>query len=62
MEEAIGSKIADYLIKPVNPIRFYWVWKEPGSLALNFAKTTLDYQKSSENCMEMAMVNSIKIG
>jgi YesN/AraC family two-component response regulator len=23
MEEAIGSKIADYLIKPVNPIRFY---------------------------------------
>jgi hypothetical protein len=25
MEEAIGSKIADYLIKPVNPIRFYWV-------------------------------------
>jgi response regulator of citrate/malate metabolism len=25
MEEAIGSKIADYLIKPVNQIRFYWV-------------------------------------
>jgi response regulator of citrate/malate metabolism len=23
MEEAIGSKIADYLIKPVNRIKFY---------------------------------------
>ena len=24
MEEAIGSKISDYLIKPVNPTKFYY--------------------------------------
>jgi YesN/AraC family two-component response regulator len=33
MEEAIGSKIADYLIKPVNPNQILLSLKEPGSLA-----------------------------
>jgi YesN/AraC family two-component response regulator len=50
MEEAIGSKIADYLIKPVNPNQILLSLKEPGSLRLISQKTTLDYQKSSENC------------
>jgi len=27
MEEAIGSRIADYLIKPVNPNQLYWQLK-----------------------------------
>jgi hypothetical protein len=34
MEEAIGSKIADYLIKPVNPNQILLSLKEPGSLRL----------------------------
>ncbi len=60
MEEAIGSKIADYLIKPVNPNQILL------SLKKNFdhsrlvsQKTTLDYQKEFRKIsMEMAMVNS----
>jgi YesN/AraC family two-component response regulator len=47
MEEAIGSKIADYLIKPVNPNQILLSLKRTWITALNFAKTTLDYQKSS---------------
>jgi YesN/AraC family two-component response regulator len=33
MEEAIGSKIADYLIKPVNPNQILLESKKLGSLA-----------------------------
>jgi YesN/AraC family two-component response regulator len=58
MEEAIGSKIADYLIKPVNPNQILLSLKESRSFAFDFAKTTLDYQKSFKISMEMAMVNS----
>jgi hypothetical protein len=35
MEEAIGSKIADYLIKPI-VIRFFKLEEKLRSLALNF--------------------------
>jgi hypothetical protein len=62
MEEAIGSKIADYLIKPVNQIRFCWAWRKLRSLALNFWKTTLDYQEFRKIAMEMGMVNSYETG
>jgi hypothetical protein len=37
MEEAIGSKIADYLIKPVNRIRFV-EFKRTWIIPLDFAK------------------------
>jgi response regulator of citrate/malate metabolism len=45
MEEAIGSKIADYLIKPVNQIRFCWAWRKLRSLALNFWKNNAGLPK-----------------
>jgi hypothetical protein len=44
MEEAIGSKIADYLIKPVNPnhsVKF----EESRSFAFDFAKNNFGLPK-----------------
>lgn len=60
MEEAIGSKIADYLIKPVNPNQILLSLKKNlDHSQLISKKTTLDYQKEFRKiAMEMAMVNS----
>jgi len=60
MEEAIGSKIADYLIKPVNPNQILLSLKKNlDNSRLISQKTTLDYQKEFRKItMEMAMVNS----
>lgn len=60
MEEAIGSKIADYLIKPVNPNQILLSLKKNlDHSRLISEKTTLDYQKEFRKIsMEMAMVNS----
>lgn len=59
MEEAIGSKIADYLIKPVNPNQILLSLKKNlDHSRLVSQKTTLDYQKEFRKItMEMAMVN-----
>lgn len=60
MDEAIGSKIADYLIKPVNPNQILLSLKKNlDHSRLVSQKTTLDYQKEFRKItMEMAMVNS----
>ncbi|WP_281638306.1 bifunctional response regulator/alkaline phosphatase family protein [Flavobacterium marginilacus] len=60
MEEAIGSKIADYLIKPVNPNQILLSLKKNlDNSRLISQKTTLDYQKEFRKItMELAMVNS----
>jgi CheY-like chemotaxis protein len=60
MEEAIGSKIADYLIKPVNPNQILLSLKKNlDHSRLISEKTTLDYQKEFRKiAMEMSMVNS----
>jgi CheY-like chemotaxis protein len=60
MEEAIGSKIADYLIKPVNPNQILLSLKKNlDHSRLVSQKTTLDYQKEFRKItMEMSMVNS----
>lgn len=60
MEEAIGSKIADYLIKPVNPNQILLSLKKNlDHSRLVSQKTTLDYQKEFRKItLEMAMVNS----
>ena len=56
MEEAIGSKIADYLIKPVNPNQILLSLKKNlDHSRLVSQKTTLDYQKEFRKItMEMA--------
>ena len=60
MEEAIGSKIADYLIKPVNPNQILLSLKkilDNGRLVSQ--KTTSSYQQEFRKiAMDMAMVNS----
>ena len=60
MEEAIGSKIADYLIKPVNPNQILLSLKKNlDHSRLISEKTTLDYQKEFRKiAMDMAMVSS----
>ena len=60
MEEAIGSKIADYLIKPVNPNQILLSLKKNlDHSRLVSVKTNLDYQKEFRKIsMDMAMVNS----
>jgi CheY-like chemotaxis protein len=62
MEEAIGSKIADYLIKPVNPNQILLSLKKNlDHSRLISDKTTLDYQKEFRKiAMDMAMVNSFE--
>lgn len=62
MEEAIGSKIADYLIKPVNPNQILLsIKKNLDHSRLISEKTTLDYQKEFRKiAMDMAMVNSFE--
>ena len=60
MEEAIGSKIADYLIKPVNPNQILLSLKKNlDHSRLVSEKTTLDYQKEFRKiAMDLAMVNT----
>lgn len=60
MEEAIGSKIADYLIKPVNPNQILLSLKKNlDHSRLITEKTTLDYQKEFRKiAMDLSIVNS----
>ncbi|MFD0862151.1 response regulator [Sungkyunkwania multivorans] len=62
MEEAIGSKIADYLIKPVNPNQILLSLKKNlDHSRLVSEKTTSSYQQEFRKiAMDMAMVNSIE--
>ncbi len=60
MEEAIGSKIADYLIKPVNPSQILLSLKKNlDHSRLVSEKTTSSYQQEFRKIsMDLAMVNS----
>ncbi|MBT8320230.1 MAG: response regulator, partial [Eudoraea sp.] len=60
MEEAIGSKIADYLIKPVNPNQILLSLKKNLDISrLVSEKTTANYQQEFRKiAMELSMVNS----
>ncbi len=60
MEEAIGSKIADYLIKPVNPNQILLSLKKNlDHSRLVTEKTTSNYQQEFRKIsMDLAMVNS----
>lgn len=60
MEEAIGSKIADYLIKPVNPNQILLSLKKNlDHSRLISEKTTSSYQQEFRKIsMDLAMVNS----
>lgn len=60
MEEAIGSKIADYLIKPVNPNQILLSLKKNlDHSRLISEKTTSNYQQEFRKiAMDMSMVNS----
>lgn len=62
MEEAIGSKIADYLIKPVNPNQILLSLKKNlDHSRLISEKTSLDYQKEFRKiAMDLSMVNSFE--
>ncbi|SFS34662.1 T9SS response regulator signal transducer PorX [Lutibacter maritimus] len=61
MEDAIGSKIADYLIKPVNPNQILLSLKKNlDHSRLISQKTTLNYQQEFRKIsMDLMMVNSI---
>ncbi|WGD34589.1 bifunctional response regulator/alkaline phosphatase family protein [Olleya sp. YS] len=60
MEEAIGNKIADYLIKPVNPNQILLSLKKNlDHSRLVSEKTTSNYQQEFRKiAMDMAMINS----
>ncbi|MBZ0326240.1 MAG: PglZ domain-containing protein [Altibacter sp.] len=60
MEEAIGSKIADYLIKPVNPHQILLSLKKNLDLSrLVSEKTTSNYQQEFRKiAMDMSMINT----
>lgn len=60
MEEAIGSKIADYLIKPVNPSQILLSLKKNlDNSRLVSEKTTSSYQQEFRKiAMDLSMVNS----
>ncbi|WP_456461894.1 T9SS response regulator signal transducer PorX [Lutibacter sp.] len=60
MEDAIGNKIADYLIKPVNPHQILLSLKKNLDLSrLISEKTTSNYQQEFRKiAMDLAMVNS----
>lgn len=60
MEEAIGSKIADFLIKPVNPNQILLSLKKTlDHSRLISEKTSVNYQKEFRKiALELSMVNS----
>ncbi|WP_027136466.1 T9SS response regulator signal transducer PorX [Gaetbulibacter saemankumensis] len=62
MEEAIGSKIADYLIKPVNPNQILLSLKKNlDHSRLVSEKTTSNYQQEFRKiAMDLTMVNSFE--
>ncbi|PIV93362.1 MAG: two-component system response regulator, partial [Flavobacteriaceae bacterium CG17_big_fil_post_rev_8_21_14_2_50_33_15] len=62
MEEAIGNKIADYLIKPVNPNQILLSLKKNlDHSRLVSEKTTSNYQQEFRKIsMELSMVNSFE--
>ncbi|WP_040281856.1 T9SS response regulator signal transducer PorX [Psychroserpens damuponensis] len=62
MEEAIGNKIADYLIKPVNPNQILLSLKKNlDHSRLISEKTTSNYQQEFRKiAMDMSMVNSFE--
>jgi CheY-like chemotaxis protein len=62
MEEAIGSKIADYLIKPVNPHQILLSLKKNLDLSrLVSEKTTSNYQQEFRKiAMDMSMINTFE--
>ncbi len=62
MEEAIGSKIADYLIKPVNPNQILLSLKKNlDTSRLVSEKTTSSYQQEFRKIsMDLAMINSFE--
>lgn len=62
MEEAIGSKIADYLIKPVNPNQILLSLKKSlDHSRLVSEKTTSNYQQEFRKiAMDLSMVNSYR--
>jgi DNA-binding response OmpR family regulator len=62
MEEAIGSKIADYLIKPVNPNQILLSLKKNlDNSRLVSEKTTSNYQQEFRKIsLDLAMVNTYK--
>ncbi len=62
MEEAIGNKIADYLIKPVNPNQILLsIKKNLDHSRLVSEKTTSNYQQEFRKiAMELAMVNTFE--
>jgi CheY-like chemotaxis protein len=62
MEEAIGSKIADYLIKPVNPNQILLsIKKNLDHSRLISEKTTSNYQQEFRKiAMELSQVNSFE--
>lgn len=62
MEEAIGNKITDYLIKPVNPNQILLSLKKNlENIRLINEKTTLNYQQEFRKiAMDLATVNTYK--
>ncbi|MCT4622516.1 MAG: response regulator, partial [Schleiferiaceae bacterium] len=62
MDDAIGGKIADYLIKPVNPNQILLrLKKNLDERRLVTEKTTTDYQREFRQLsMEMSMVNDME--
>ena len=62
MEEAIGNKIADYLIKPVNPNQILLSLKKNlDNSRLVSEKTTSNYQQEFRKiAMDLSMVNSFE--
>lgn len=62
MEEAIGSKIADYLIKPVNPNQILLSLKKNlDHSRLISEKTTSNYQQEFRKiAMDLSMINSFE--
>ena len=60
MDEAIGSKIADYLIKPVNPNQILLSLKKSlDNSRLVSERTTANYQQEFRKiAMDLSMVNS----
>ncbi|NKI32224.1 bifunctional response regulator/alkaline phosphatase family protein [Croceivirga thetidis] len=62
MDEAIGSKIADYLIKPVNPNQILLSLKKSlDHSRLVSERTTANYQQEFRKiAMDLAMVNSFE--
>ncbi len=61
MEEAIGAKISDYLIKPVNPNQILLSLKKNlDHSRLVMEKTTINYQRSfQELTQEIGMANNL---